>query len=659
MILALGACVLLAWLLARIARTRTGDSVTNLRRMAATFATASFLTLVFALGFAAQPFVDFYVGGSLDEFVSDLQNLVATEIMMYAGNAFLLGLIPALPATITLDRSRSFLAGVAWATLACVLALAAQFLISFWGAPYRGSVGLALFSAIVGAALACFFAQALRCEILDAAPIADRKDQRAFIAKIGGGAAILSVILSFAFYYLLVFPLLKPVDLRFRDWRYLMLSNASAEHVVSVGLVDEVYSYRPSIPFQGAHLEEQTLVDPATGRYAAPPSLIRLHAAHIRDPSFTLTTENFRYGRHDRPAPSYMRSSLAILRFANCTARDLTELGSRFPARADPAQVIMDGAGFLELRAHSAWVFNPRASASGLNLMMPAWDDDWIHVAPLEGRGASIGAQTPLTGPARAMILSGEPVRLAVAVNPSALDRAHIIFSQGGRFRRAPMGGVHDCRRRDHGPVDGVRWDAIPTDDRTPLAGFLVDLGMPSLQAGNDRTGGQYVVRLENPEAPTTLRERLVVPLANGPALNSLLSGTRAGVIGLSMDGGAGHFVGAFGALVFPEQDYSSSTISGDELRLEDDPTRLGGLRLRGNARHVIVDGRHHYYTFGTQISETVAWTAMAAAFSALAAALLFLWRRLPRYGAALACMRVEGRGADPEPATASSSDPT
>src|ERR1043165_1436523 len=139
MILAILVCLLVSWGLARIDRRRSKSTETDLRRVATTFAASSFITLAYALGTASQGFVEAYVSGRLGGLIADLQNEPSYVIMTYAGNAFLLALLYAIPATILLHYSRSFLGGVVWATLGALVLEITQFLIFYWSQPYPGS----------------------------------------------------------------------------------------------------------------------------------------------------------------------------------------------------------------------------------------------------------------------------------------------------------------------------------------------------------------------------------------------------------------------------------------------------------------------------------------------------------------------------------------
>lgn len=639
MILAILICLLLSWGLARMDRRRSGSNKTDLHHLAATFAASSFITLVFAAGTASQGFVEAYVSGRLDELIADLQNEPGYVIMTYAGNAFLLALLYAIPATILLHYSRSFLGGVVWATLGALALELAQFLIFYWSRPYPGSAGLTIFLTTLGMAITSYFAQALRCEIHGAAPTASRKRQRGLVWKITGAGMALSVIVSFAFYYFLVFAIPKPVAFKFSKWEHLSVVG-TMEHPVHVGLFAEDLDYQPSIPFQQGVLEEEAMRNPLTGELPRQPSRIQLHFAHVLHPTYTMTNAVM-LGQAGVP-PSFGGFRLTVQRFSHCSVRDIALLHRRMVSGEAGTRVAVETTGMLEFQTYQAWIFHPNQTAPDLNIMLPAWNHDWVHIFPLEGgRGATVGSQAPLAGRARAMILNPAGIYLVVAVNPEPTSTDRLFVQRAGRPRPNPIGNIHACNPAGQSgrQIGGfIPWQQITTNDRSHLSGYLMEIGA-AVDRPVDQTPGQYLFRFENADTPTTLKETLTVPLADRNPVNSLVTGVQADTIGVGMVREIGQLDGTFGSRSFARREFVNAIISGDHLELRDDPSRPGGLRLSGNARHVSLDGEQNFYTFAGQISEPVGWTISGFLFSGLLALLVFLWRRIPGYEAG--CFRA------------------
>jgi hypothetical protein len=444
----------------------------------------------------------------------------------------------------------------------------------------------------------------------------------------------LSVIISFAFYYFFVFAVPKPVALKFSRWEHLSVVG-SMEHPVHISLFAENLDYQPSIPFQQGVLEEEAMRNPLTGELPPQPSRIQLHFAHVLHPNYTMTNAVM-LGQAGVPS-SFGYFRLTVQRFSHCSARDIALLHRRMVSGETGTRVPVETTGMLEFQTDQAWIFHPGRTAPDLHIMLPAWNDDWVHIVPLEGgRGARVGSQAPLSGRARAMILDPAGIYLVVAVNPGPTIADRLFVQRAGRPRPNQIGGIHACSpagQSDRQIGGFIPWDRITTDDRSQLSGYLVEIG-PAVDRPVDQAPGQYLFRFENAGTPTTLKETLTVPLAGRNPVNSLVTGMQARTIGVGMMREIGQLDGTFGSRSFAQREFGHAVISGDRLELRDDPSRQGGLRLSGTARHVSVDSEENFYTFAGQISEPVGWTISGFLFSGFLALLVFLWRRIPGYEA-------------------------
>ena len=482
----------------------------------------------------------------------------------------------------------------------------------------------------IGLPLSAFFTQVLRCEVGRVALNASRKQQRRAIVGISAASTALWVLASFAVYQIAVLPIQKPVDLRFTEWDHLIVT-ASTHDAVEVAPFHENNRYQPAIPFARGVLEESLMPDFATGQAATRPGRLQFQFARVLRLQSTLRTESMNYVRGG-PDPRFAPSSLSVLRFSACTAYDLARLNREMVGGRVGTRTAVASSGTLELEAHRSWIFHPVAAAPGLQLMLPAWDNDIIHVAPVDGgQGVSAGSQAPLNTPARAMISNPSPFHLLILVDREPVLSAHVTVQGSNSRRRVDVANVHRCAAGDSSePATGgmVLWDRITTDRSARLSGFLAYVG--------PRAGGQaqldesYVARVQNPDSPTRFKEGIIVPLDHRNPVTSIFPGARATVVSVGLYGRVGQVTGSFGALSFSMREFSHTLAAGDRLDLAEDRSRAGNLRVSGSARHVSVDEENHYHTFLTALNETALLGIITATFSAFMALLVLLWRRIP-----------------------------
>ena len=586
MIIAALVGIFLCWLLAAIAVRRTGEGI-NRTALVANYGMYLFFALLFSLGFAFQQAVDAYIGGHPDDYLSDLQHLPTPLFYSMLGVFALMAILPAAAGALASFGARSFLSALVRSSLAALLALILIFSVSFWSEPYSGSVGLSFLLALIGCLAAAYLAQALRAEMLLSSGIRALAVERLgrLLVIMTTVAFLLAMILPSLVYYAAVFPMQRPVDLRFSEWDYIMVTASTPEPVYLNGRRDQ--GYQPALPFAQAILEEKTATSPQQPQ--APPAYSKflLRFERMMNPTSHATIGSIQFVNGDgspKPAPG----RLLLLRFSGCTAADIAKLRPQLAAGRVGETINFPGTAELSFHATAASIFHPGKSAPDIFVMLPAWQDDWIHLRR-DGDSVGVGAQSPAPRPARATLSSRTALDLVVSTDADlSADRVRVRDTQGRRVA-AKRGLIHECSnpRVTWSNEAMIPWERITTDNKVLLAGYLISFGSEPRARGAS-TLEEYSMSIANPSDPTTVNEYLVLSATKGQSTGALAA-SRATVAQVSADQEA-LITGRFGGKTYSKQPMRSATVAGRDLQFTDVKSESGhpcaqGRRFLGRYR--------------------------------------------------------------------------
>lgn len=591
------------------------------------------MNVVMSIGFILQYVVDAYISGTLVEFIYEIQRLDTSQISAIIGNSYLSSVLPTLAAVTAFHLSQSFLRSVLWGTAAAMLILIAQFAIIFWNQPYEGSVGLSAVVGLLCVGVTCFVSRAIVGEFQHVKLLINRSTKAPFwtLGQIGLAGVVIAILIPSLLYYGFVYPLLKPADATFGSWSRIMVTG-SLTWPVQVALFGENRPQQPSIPFQNGLLEEEAQRDPFIGEPKSR-ARIQLHFANVERPSYSLAgVSGLTYVKGAGPS-AYRAFTLSVVRFNRCTPRDLSQLSDKLLSGKIGTTVPVPRSAVLEFKVYQSWIFVPQGAPADLDVMLPAWNDNTIHLMPVTG-GAHVGAQEPLTEPGRALLIGNSAIHLAVTTSADFVeeDDLSIVAPVDNRSTRIRDIGTITCpERKGRNPQGKISWNTVAADDHVLLAGYVVNIR----DAGeNEKNAAPHalMMRIENPDKPTILMEKLTVGIATdrGP-VGELLTGVEAQAVTVS-NFDTLPFDGKFDGAALPKDTFTTVKFFGEKLLLKDDPNHSGGLRLKGRARNVYLDDQQYYRTFAGHIIEPVTWTIAGLSLTSLMGLLVIIWRRVPKY---------------------------
>lgn len=632
MIIAALVGLFLCWLMAVLSARRRGEEV-NRTALVANYGMYLFFALLFTLGFAFQQAIDAYIGGHPDDYLSDLQHLPTPAFYSILGDFALMAILPAAAGAIAGFGARSFLSALVRSSLAALLAFMLMFTVSFWSEPYSGSVGLSFLLALIGCLAAAYLAHALRAEMLLSPGIralaVDRMG-RLLIVMVTA-AFLLGMILPSLVYYAAVFPMQRPVDLRFSEWDHISVTASTPEPVYLNGRRDQ--GYQPALPFAQAILEEKTATSLQQPQAQPAYSKLLLRFERMMNPTSHATIGSIQFIKGDgspKPAPG----RLLLLRFSGCTAADIAKLRPQLAAGRVGDTINFPTTAELSFDATAASIFHPGKSAPDIFVMLPAWQDDWIHLHRDED-SVGVGAQSPARRPARAILSSGTALDLVVSTDADlSADRVRVRDTQGRRVD-AKRGSIHECSnpRLTWSNEAMIPWERITTDNKVPLAGYLISFGSEPRARGAS-TPQEYSVSIANPSKPTTVNEYLVLSATKGQSTGALAA-SRATVAQVSADQEA-LITGRFGGKTYSKQPMRSATVAGRDLQFTDVKSESGILALKGDASSVDIDDEELFYSLAGQLGNAVLMGLALAFFSALTTLCVLIWKRIPKYQQAI-----------------------